>query len=192
MGDMSMPDVRMVTHLHGAAVSESDPMDRAHNNDGWPDAWIRQGQEQIAEYPNPQTARTLWYHDHAMGETGRNVAAGLAGMYIIHDDYERSLNLPSGKYEIPLLIRSHGVNSDGTLYYTNDIGNEYYGNSDFGERKALAVRERRAAQVPLPIRERLERAQLRDETRGPGGSKLRSGVLSDRLGLRIPRKHGRC
>src|ERR1700745_4358291 len=64
-----------------------------------------------------------------MGETGRNVAAGLAGLYLIHDSYERSLNLPSGKYDVPLLIRSHGVNADGSLYYTNDIGTEYYGNS---------------------------------------------------------------
>ncbi len=129
MGLGQVPDVRFVTHLHGAVVTESDTSDRLHNNDGWPDAWITAGQEQIAEYPNPQTARTLWYHDHAIGETGRNVAAGLAGMYIIHDAYERSLNLPSGKYDIPLLIRAHGLNNDGSLNYTSDIGNEYYGNS---------------------------------------------------------------
>ena len=101
--------------------------------------WITAGQEQIAEYPNPQSARTLWYHDHAMGATGRNVAAGLAGLYIIHDAYERSLNLPSGKYEVPFMIRSHGLNGDGSLNYTNDIGNEYYGNAIFDERKALAI-----------------------------------------------------
>jgi spore coat protein A len=127
--DPSMPDVRMVTHLHGAVVSESDITDRLHDSDGWPDAWITPGQEQIAEYPNPVTARTLWYHDHAMGETGRNVAAGLAGMYIIHDDYERSLNLPSGKYDVPLLIRSHALGANSTLIYTSNIGDEYYGNS---------------------------------------------------------------
>jgi spore coat protein A len=127
--DAISPDVRSVTHLHGAVVTEPDPMDRVHNNDGWPDAWNVPGQSQIADYPNRQTARMLWYHDHAMGSTGRNVAAGLLGLYEIHDAYERSLNLPSGRYEIPLAIQSHGVNPDGTLYYSPDIGTEYYGNA---------------------------------------------------------------
>jgi len=127
--DVISPDVRAVTHLHGAEVTETDPMDRVHNNDGWPDAWTIAGQEQIAEYPNDQSARTLWYHDHAMGETGRNVAAGLVGLYEIHDSYERSLNLPSGPFEIPLEIQARGVNQDGSLSYTDDIGNEYYGNT---------------------------------------------------------------
>jgi spore coat protein A len=122
------PDVRTVTHLHGAVVTEADPMDRQHNNDGWPDAWITPGQETLAEYPNPQDARILWYHDHAMGETGRNVATGLVGMYLIHDNYERSLNLPSGDYDLPLIFQAKGLNPNGTLYYTSDIQNEFYGN----------------------------------------------------------------
>jgi spore coat protein A len=124
-----LPDVRAITHLHGAVVSESDPMDRLHNSDGWPDAWNVPGQEQIAEYPNPQAAMTLWYHDHAMMTTGRNVAAGLLGMYEIHDDYERSLNLPTGDYDIPLMLISKGVGDDGKLFYTDDITAEFWGNA---------------------------------------------------------------
>jgi spore coat protein A, manganese oxidase len=132
----NMPDVRSVTHLHGAVVQQpttwssvNTSSDGLVNSDGWPDAWITPGQEQITDYPNPQEARTLWYHDHAMGETGRNVAAGLAGLYLIHDDYERSLNLPSGDFEVPLLLQSRGLNVNGTLYYSTDIGNEFYGNA---------------------------------------------------------------
>src|SRR5205823_2842531 len=120
---------RSVTHLHGAAVWEPDPLNRKYNNDGWPDAWIVPGESQVAVYPNDQSARTLWYHDHAMGETGRNVAAGLVGIYEIHDDYERSLNLPSGNFEIPLILQSRQVNDDGTLSYSDDISNEFYGNA---------------------------------------------------------------
>jgi len=127
--DQVWPDVRSVTHLHGAAVLESDPMDRTQNNDGWPDNTIVPGEEQLAEYPNDQTARLLWYHDHAMGETGRNVAAGLEGLYEIHDDYERSLNLPAGPYEIPLLLSTKQVNADGTLGYSDDISKEFWGNA---------------------------------------------------------------
>jgi len=128
-GAGNLPEVRNITHLHGAAVWELNPMDRLHNNDGWPDAWNVPGEEQIAEYPNAQDARTLWYHDHAVGETGRNVAAGLVGMYIIHDSFERSLNLPSGKYEIPLILQTLGIKPNGSLFYTNEISTEFYGNA---------------------------------------------------------------
>ena len=124
-----LPDVRTVTHLHGAVVSQPDIQNRNLNSDGWPDAWVIPMNEQIAEYPNAQTARTLWYHDHAMGTTGRNVAAGLLGTYLIHDRYERSLNLPQGDYDIPLLLESKGLNDDGSLYYTDDIRTEFYGNA---------------------------------------------------------------
>ena len=39
----------------------------------------------INVYPNTQQPGALWYHDHAMKFTKFNVAAGLAGSYIIRD-----------------------------------------------------------------------------------------------------------
>jgi FtsP/CotA-like multicopper oxidase with cupredoxin domain len=42
-------------------------------------------------YPNDRRAATLWYHDHAMGATGKNVYMGLAGFYLVEDEEERSL-----------------------------------------------------------------------------------------------------
>ena len=128
-GQRPLPDVRAVTHLHGAVVSEPRPDNTVRNDDGWPDAWTVGGQEQLAVYPNPQSARALWYHDHAIGVTGRNVAAGLAGMYLIRDKYEKSLNLPSGKYEVPLIFQTISLNAQGNgLVYTTNLSNEFYGN----------------------------------------------------------------
>ena len=61
--------------------------------------------------------------------TGRNVAAGLAGMYLIRDKYEKSLNLPSGKYEVPLIFQTISLNAQGNgLVYTTNLSNEFYGN----------------------------------------------------------------
>ena len=125
----NLPEVKAVTHLHGAVVTQSSTTDVLHNNDGWPDAFTTTGQEQIAEYPNEQSARMLWYHDHAMGDTGRNVAAGLAGAYLIRDSVERSLNLPSGEFEIPLVFQTQGLQLNGTRYYSNDLSKEFYGNA---------------------------------------------------------------
>jgi spore coat protein A len=124
-----LPEVRNVTHLHGAAVQSTDPLNRLYNNDGWSDAWNVPGQQQIADYPNVQNARALWYHDHAMGVTGRNVASGLVGMYIIRDAYEKSLNLPYGRFEIPLILQAINIDAAGVLHYTPEIWREFYGNA---------------------------------------------------------------
>jgi spore coat protein A len=111
------PAVRTVVHLHGQkALPESD---------GYPEAWFTNGFEQTGpyfktreyEYPNDQRGATLWYHDHALGITRLNNYMGLAGMYILRDEVEASLNLPSGEYEIPLVICDRSVDADGSLYY---------------------------------------------------------------------------
>ncbi|HZU30318.1 MAG TPA: multicopper oxidase domain-containing protein, partial [Candidatus Angelobacter sp.] len=68
-------------------------------------------------YPNQQRAATLWYHDHAMGITRLNTYAGLAGFYLLRDEQERKLNLPSGPYEIPLIIQDRLLDHHGQLAY---------------------------------------------------------------------------
>ena len=44
-------------------------------------------------YPNDQSSRMIWYHDHAYGLTRTNVYAGLASAYLITDDVEDKLLL---------------------------------------------------------------------------------------------------
>jgi spore coat protein A len=114
---MDVPEVRTVVHVHGACVeSESD---------GYPEAWFTKGfkqvgryfRKQVYQYDNCNQACTLWYHDHTLGITRLNVYAGLAGFYLIRDQRERLLNLPSGKYEIPLIIQDKTFNKDGSLFY---------------------------------------------------------------------------
>ncbi|MGG7177280.1 multicopper oxidase family protein [Clostridium paraputrificum] len=111
------PQVRTVVHLHGANVKP--------DSDGNPDAWFTKNYSvtghaftrEVYEYPNNQPSTTLWYHDHAISLTRLNVYAGLAGLYIIRDSIESKLNLPKGKYEIPLIIQDKSFNEDGSLFY---------------------------------------------------------------------------
>ena len=63
-------------------------------------------------YPNNQSARLAWYHDHAMDLTRLNAYAGIASAYIIRDSFEanlRNLGLPdfveNGGREIPIVIQ---------------------------------------------------------------------------------------
>lgn len=111
-----VPEVRLVTHLHGAKVMPG--------HDGYPDAWCTSNgiggpafEPGPYLYPNDQEAGALWYHDHAIGATRLNVYAGLAGFYIIREQAEEALNLPSGAYEIPLMIQDRLFRPNGALYY---------------------------------------------------------------------------
>lgn len=53
-----------------------------------------------------------------------NVYAGLAGMYIIRDKEERELNLPAGKFEIPLVIQDKSFLEDGSLFYPASVDSD--------------------------------------------------------------------
>ncbi|MGH3146138.1 MAG: multicopper oxidase family protein, partial [Rubrobacter sp.] len=68
-------------------------------------------------YPNEQRGATLWYHDHRMDFTGPQVWRGLAGLYIIRDDEEDALPLPSGEKDVPLVICDRSFDEDGSFLY---------------------------------------------------------------------------
>ena len=122
------PEVRAVSHLHGAKTRPE--------SDGYPEDWIVPGKSAVYHYPNEQDAAMLWYHDHAMGINRLNIFAGLAGAYILRDKVEDALHLPRGKYEIPLVICDRLFDKDGQLYYpVSDKGEspwipEFFGNAN--------------------------------------------------------------
>ncbi len=103
------PDVRVISHLHGAKVQPE--------HDGYPTDWYVPGKSKTSLYPNQQDAAMLWYHDHAMGITRLNVYAGLFGVYFLRDSFEDGLNLPKGKHEIPLMLYDRSVDTEGQLSY---------------------------------------------------------------------------
>ena len=104
-----LPEVRACVHLHGGRTPSKD--------DGQPEDWFVSGHSRTNRYPLQQDAATLWYHDHAMGLNRLNMYAGLFGMTIVRDSVEGALRLPSGRYEVPLLLCDRNLTSDGQLYY---------------------------------------------------------------------------
>ncbi|KAG9571601.1 oxidase cueO precursor, partial [Aureobasidium melanogenum] len=95
-------------HLHGSYSRA--PFD------GWAEDTTDVGQYKDYYYPNGQPARTLWYHDHAIGHTAENAYYGQAGFYILHDAEERASGLPQGNYDIPLALSAKRYNSDFSLW----------------------------------------------------------------------------
>jgi len=105
-------------HLHGMA---SLPQ-----YDGYATDLIPPGFFKDYFYPNDRAA-TLWYHDHAIHRTSRNVYMGLAGMYVVDDAKDRALNLPKGEYDIPLIIQDKKFDALGQLIFDDRRQRSAYG-----------------------------------------------------------------
>ena len=104
-----VPEVRAVVHLHGGRTPPE--------SDGYPEDWIVPGQTQSCFYPSGQDAALLFYHDHSMGINRLNIYAGMQGLFIVRDPREDELHLPSGEYELPLMIADRLLTKDGQLFY---------------------------------------------------------------------------
>ena len=114
----------ITVHLHGDH--------HASSSDGQPDSdLIPPGGRRTYVYPltdggRPERAAFDFYHDHRMGDTGRNVWNGLQGMFITSDAYEKKLHLPSGKYDVPLLVSDRSY--DGANQLTEPFPHQGDGN----------------------------------------------------------------
>jgi FtsP/CotA-like multicopper oxidase with cupredoxin domain len=105
---------RLSVHLHGAVTRPE--------MDGHPEDTFLPGSSMAYRHENGQQATNLWYHDHAMGITRLNVVAGLAGMYFLRDEYDtgtadNTLGLPSGEFEVPLILADRRFHDDGSLNF---------------------------------------------------------------------------
>jgi FtsP/CotA-like multicopper oxidase with cupredoxin domain len=98
-----------ITHWHGMVVD--------HPNDGHPMSAIAPGGTYQYAFPVNQRAALNWYHPHPHMLTGKQVALGLAGGFIVRDAEEASLGLPTGSYEVPLVVRDTTLDSSGTMLY---------------------------------------------------------------------------
>ena len=101
--------VHTSVHLHGNA---SLPQ-----YDGYANDVTKPGEYKDYRYPNDQDARTLWYHDHGVHVTAENAYMGCAAFYITHDPLERSLPIPKGKYDVPLVLRDAMFAANGALIF---------------------------------------------------------------------------
>lgn len=100
-------------HLHGARV--------APEHDGHPNDLIAPGGSRQYVYPNNQPGLTMWYHDHANHVTAPHIYRGLSAFYLLEGHDEAALRLPSGAYDVPLLIQDRLFNADGSLSYPADV-----------------------------------------------------------------------
>ena len=137
---------RMAIHIHGGLVpwvSDGGPFDWWAPNgasglsflngpggifDNIPGQPMAAGQADYF-YPNDQSTRLVWYHDHAHGITRLNAYAGLASGYLILDLAQEPLfpgqttpgrlngKIPSIFSTMPLVFQDKVFQTDGSLWY---------------------------------------------------------------------------
>ena len=155
------------THLHNGHVpseSDSNPdnyfpclaeLNPAENDSG---------RFRDHHYPNmyagndPREALgTLWYHDHRHDFTSHNTYRGLAGFHLMFDEIDsgnendrniRALRLPSGEYDVPLMVTDRVFDGNGQMVFDQFnfdgiIGNKYLVNGKIQPRFAVEPRKYR-------------------------------------------------
>ena len=105
-----------ITHWHGMLVD--------HENDGHPREVVGTGGSYPYDFDVNQRAALNWYHPHPHMLTGGQVYRGLAGAFIVRDDIDtglagNSLGLPTGAYEVPLVIRDASFDASGGFQFSN-------------------------------------------------------------------------
>lgn len=111
-----------IVHWHGLHV----PADM----DGHPMYAIQQGQTRVYEFEVLNRAGLNIYHPHPHGATATQVYHGLAGGLIVNDDEEARLDLPSGEFEVPIVIQDKRFDQQNQLVYGSTMHDRmvgYYG-----------------------------------------------------------------
>ncbi|MCK5648220.1 MAG: multicopper oxidase domain-containing protein [Gammaproteobacteria bacterium] len=114
---------KAVVHLHGGHIAAAV--------DGYPSDTILPTEFAEYDYKIDQQAATLWYHDHALGNTRLNVYMGLAGFFLVTDAVEQQLiangSLPSSEYDYPIVIQDRKIKKNGQLAYHTLFDDSFFG-----------------------------------------------------------------
>lgn len=102
-------------HWHGLHV--------APENDGGPHSIIYPGQTWSPNFTVLDKAGTYWYHPHLHMQTDKHVSKGIAGMILVRDAEEATLNLPMsyGVDEFPLVLQTKGFDANGQILVHTDL-----------------------------------------------------------------------
>jgi FtsP/CotA-like multicopper oxidase with cupredoxin domain len=117
--DTANAPINTVMHLHG--------MSSLPQYDGYTTDYVPPAHYKNYVYTNDRVA-TLWYHDHTMDLTARNVAMGMLGLYIVDDnDTQKNSSLPTGDYDIPLIIQAKRFAQNGDILLNTSNRQDAYG-----------------------------------------------------------------
>jgi FtsP/CotA-like multicopper oxidase with cupredoxin domain len=101
-----------IIHWHGLHVPEA--------MDGHPRYAIAPGERYVYDFTVLNRAGSYWFHPHPHGRTGKQVYFGLAGLFLVSDDEETALGLPTGHHDLPLVIQDRSFDDDNQFVYLSE------------------------------------------------------------------------
>jgi FtsP/CotA-like multicopper oxidase with cupredoxin domain len=88
--------------------------------DGHPRFAIAPGERYVYDFTVVNRAGSYWFHPHPHGRTGKQIYFGLAGLFLVSDDEETALALPSGAHDLPLVIQDRTFDADNQFIYLSE------------------------------------------------------------------------
>lgn len=104
--EMTQPSI---AHWHGLHVPAAA--------DGHPMYAVQRGESYVYEFEVLNRAGTYIYHSHAHEQTAEQVYFGLASGIVVSDDDEKRLGLPSGEFDLPVVIQDRAFDTNNQLVY---------------------------------------------------------------------------
>jgi len=101
-----------IIHWHGLHVPD--------DMDGHPRFAIAPGTRYVYEFTVVDRAGSYWFHAHPHGRTGKQVYAGLAGLFLVSDEEEAALDLPGGAQDIAMVIQDRNFDNDNQFVYLDE------------------------------------------------------------------------
>ncbi|MDD2769602.1 MAG: multicopper oxidase domain-containing protein [Methylococcus sp.] len=102
-----------IAHWHGLHVPAL--------MDGHPMYALDPGETFVYEFEVRNRASFNIYHPHPHEITAKQVYHGLAGGLLVNDEEEAALELPSGEYEIPIVLQDRRFDGDNQLVYVRHM-----------------------------------------------------------------------
>lgn len=109
-------DEDTILHWHGLNVPEAA--------DGHPRLAIGPGSSYRYEFDVRDRPGLYWYHPHTHERTAPQTYLGMAGLIVVEGDEEEALELPSGDFELPLVLQDKRLGPSGDLRYEPAMGHD--------------------------------------------------------------------
>lgn len=101
-----------IIHWHGLHVPDT--------MDGHPRFAIAPGERYVYDFRVVNRAGSYWFHPHPHGRTGKQVWFGLAGLFLVSDDEEAALDLPTGPHDLALVIQDRSFDASNQFVYLSE------------------------------------------------------------------------